>query len=73
MPIFEYVCATCGHAFEAIVLGEQKADCPKCHTAKLEQQLSRFSAHAHSSARPAATPCGQAACCMNNGRGCSMN
>jgi putative FmdB family regulatory protein len=72
MPIFEYLCAECGHKFEAIVLGEQKAECPKCHTAKLEQQLSRFSAHAHGSA-PAATPCGQSACCMNNGGGCSMN
>ena len=70
MPIFEYVCVECGHTFESIVLGEQKAECPKCHAAKLEQQLSRFSAHAHS---PAASPCGQAACCMNNGGGCSMN
>jgi len=36
MPIFEYVCAECGHNFEAIVLGDQKAECPKCHAAKLE-------------------------------------
>jgi putative FmdB family regulatory protein len=72
MPIFEYLCAECGHKFEAIVLGEQKAECPQCHTAELEQQLSRFSAHAHSSA-PAASSCGQTACCMNNGGGCSMN
>ena len=72
MPIFEYVCAECGHNFEAIVLGDQKSECPKCHAAKLEQQLSRFSAHAHS-AGPAATPCGQSSCCMNDGGGCSMN
>src|ERR1017187_1645663 len=52
MPIFEYLCGECGHKFEAIVFGEQKAECPKCHTAKLEQQLSTFSAHSHGSAAP---------------------
>ena len=72
MPIFEYLCGECGHKFEAIVFGEQKAECPKCHTAKLEQQLSTFSAHSHGSAAPA-NGCAQSSCCMNNGGGCSMN
>jgi putative FmdB family regulatory protein len=71
MPIFEYLCADCGHKFEAIVFGEKKAECPKCHTGKIEQQLSTFSAHSHSNAT--SNPCGQSACCMNNGGGCSMN
>jgi putative FmdB family regulatory protein len=39
MPIFEYRCEDCGHRFEAILFGEQKPECPKCHTARLEQQL----------------------------------
>ena len=72
MPIFEYLCAECGHKFEAIVFGDKKAECPKCHTGKLEQQLSTFSAHSHSGTA-AASSCGQSACCMNNGDGCSMN
>ncbi len=72
MPIFEYLCAECGHKFEAIVLGGQQAECPQCHTAKLEQQLSTFSAHSHASSVPAAG-CGQSSCCMNTGGGCSMN
>ena len=42
MPIFEYKCESCGHKFEAILFGEQTAECPKCHTEKLEQQLSTF-------------------------------
>lgn len=42
MPIFEYVCRECDHRFEAIVLGSQKANCPKCESRKLEQQISRF-------------------------------
>jgi len=72
MPIFEYLCRECGHKFEAIVFGEQKAECPKCHMAKLEQQLSTFSAHSHSGSAPA-TACGQSSCCMKNDGGCSMN
>ena len=71
MPIFEYLCVECGHKFEAIVFGDNKTECPKCHAAKLEPQLSTFAAHSRSSAAP--SPCGQAACCMNNGGGCSMN
>jgi putative FmdB family regulatory protein len=70
MPIFEYLCAECGHKFEAIVLGGQSVECPKCHTARLELQLSTFSAH---SGGPPASGCGQTTCCMNNGRGCSTN
>jgi putative FmdB family regulatory protein len=71
MPIFEYLCGECGHKFEAIVFGEKKAECPKCHAAELEQQLSTFSAQSKSSAAPTAG-CGQGTCCMNNS-GCSMN
>ena len=40
MPIFEYVCRACNHQFEALVYGEQKAECPKCHGHKLAPQLS---------------------------------
>ena len=70
MPIFEYRCEDCGHKFEAILFGEQKPECPKCHTAKLEKQLSTFSV-SKSAAAPAAG-CGQSRCCMMNG-GCSVN
>ena len=71
MPIFEYRCEGCGHKFEAILFGEQKPECPKCHTAKLEQQLSTFAVSKSGSAAPAAG-CGQSNCCMTNG-GCSVN
>jgi putative FmdB family regulatory protein len=72
MPIFEYLCAGCGHKFEAIIFGDQKAECPQCHAAEVQQQLSTFSAHSHSNAA-SASACGQSTCCMNNGGGCSMN
>ena len=42
MPIFEYVCQQCNHQFEAIVMGKQKAACPKCESKRLSQQLSSF-------------------------------
>ncbi len=76
MPIFEYVCKECGHHFEALVMGSKKAECPSCQSAKLDQQLSVFSAgpskSTASSSRPAAGPCGS--CGDPRGPGsCSMN
>jgi putative FmdB family regulatory protein len=42
MPIFEYICKDCQHEFEALVFGQQRAECPKCQSKKLEPQLSVF-------------------------------
>lgn len=42
MPIFEYLCSSCGKKFEAIVYGSQQPECPACQGTKLEQQLSVF-------------------------------
>jgi putative FmdB family regulatory protein len=50
MPIFEYVCKDCQHQFEALVFGQQKAECPKCQSKKLEPQLSVFAVSAKSGA-----------------------
>jgi putative FmdB family regulatory protein len=46
MPIFEYLCQECQHAFEALVFGRDKASCPKCHSKKLTPQLSVFAVSA---------------------------
>ena len=72
MPIFEYRCEECGHSFEAILFGEQKPECPKCHAVKLEQQLSTFAVSKSSNAPAPSAGCGQSSCCMMNG-GCSVN
>jgi len=58
MPIFEYLCKGCGKRFEAIVLGSQHAECPQCSGNDLEQQLSKFAAHSHSSSGAGSMPCG---------------
>ncbi len=72
MPIFEYVCKGCGHEFEALVYGRDKAVCPKCAGKKLEPQLSVFAVSAKSGAAPAgASPCGS--CGDSRGPGaCSL-
>jgi putative FmdB family regulatory protein len=49
MPIFEYICRECQHAFEAIVLSDKMPRCPKCESKKLDQQLSRFAVQGKSS------------------------
>jgi putative FmdB family regulatory protein len=50
MPIFEYICQQCDHEFEALVFGEQQAECPKCHGKKLSPQLSTFADQAPAAA-----------------------
>lgn len=75
MPIFEYVCKECDHEFEALIFGQQKAECPKCKSRKLEPQLSVFAMSAKSGAGShpsmAAGPCGS--CGDPRGPGsCSM-
>ncbi len=71
MPIFEYRCEDCGNKFEAILFGEQKAECPKCHTQNLQKQLSTFAVSTKSSSSSSAG-CGAGNCCMGSG-GCSFN
>jgi len=74
MPIFEYVCQQCSHQFEAIVLGTQKASCPKCESKRLSQQLSSFAVRGEKSQESAVSsgPCGS--CGDPRGPGaCSMN
>ena len=73
MPIFEYACKACNHQFEALVYGNEKAECPKCHSKKLAPQLSVFAVSAKGSAGSAASagPCGS--CGDPRGPGaCSM-
>jgi putative FmdB family regulatory protein len=45
VPIYEFVCESCGHRFEELVgshVGREAADvaCPECGSAKVERQVS---------------------------------
>jgi putative FmdB family regulatory protein len=42
MPIYEYVCADCGHAFEELVAGRAAPPCPRCAGARAEKRFSTF-------------------------------
>jgi putative FmdB family regulatory protein len=40
VPLFEYECRTCGHQFEALIIGARKPICPKCKGDDLEKRVS---------------------------------
>ncbi len=63
MPIFEYICKDCHHQFEALLYGKQKAECPKCHSQKLAEQLSVFAVSAKSSSSSRPSPGGACGAC----------
>ena len=40
MPIYEYVCRVCDHAFEQLIRKGDTAACPSCQSQDLDRQLS---------------------------------
>jgi putative FmdB family regulatory protein len=46
MPLFEYECRDCHHHFELLVRESTTIECPACHGARLEKQLSVFAVSA---------------------------
>ncbi|MDY0170907.1 MAG: zinc ribbon domain-containing protein [Thermoguttaceae bacterium] len=64
MPIYEYVCKTCGNAFEQLIRGAEKAQCPACGKRRLEKKFSVPAAHSQGAAEASACPYG--ACGMRN-------
>ena len=40
MPIYEYSCRVCGHAFELLVRKDTTPACPSCESSDLERQNS---------------------------------
>ena len=74
MPIFEYKCKECDHEFEALVYGKEKADCPKCHSSKLDPKLSVFAVSSKGTSASPASPSACGSCGDPRGPGaCSMN
>jgi putative FmdB family regulatory protein len=68
MPLYEYTCRKCDHAFETLVFGEEEVECPECHSQQLERQWS-VPAQPHSgkdslpmSCNPNLPPCGPGCC-----------
>jgi putative FmdB family regulatory protein len=49
MPLYEYQCCKCGHTFEMLRPmkdADRGLKCPRCHSARVERQLSTFAAGA---------------------------
>ena len=42
MPLFDFICRKCQHAFEALVRPGHTPACPQCGTIELDQQLATF-------------------------------
>lgn len=62
MPLYEYACRKCDHAFEMLVRDGETIECPACHSPDLARQWSV-------PARPQTTtaalpPCGPGCCRM---------
>ena len=64
MPIYEYRCRACGHAFEQLHrrLNEPAPACPACGAKKAAKQFSAFSAKA-GGGKPELPPCSAGGCC----------
>lgn len=74
MPIFEYRCKTCGAFFEAIVTGSTVPECPTCHGAELDKQLSVFAVGASDRSGSPSIPDACRSCGDPRGPGgCGMN
>ena len=75
MPMYEYKCKDCDHAFEKLLkrmTDTQTVPCPKCQGAKTVRAFSMFAVGAETGGRspsPAPVGCGR---CQEPG-GCGMN
>jgi len=40
MPIYEYFCKKCNKKFEALIMGDEKPECPECKSEDVEKLMS---------------------------------
>ena len=40
MPLYEYTCQDCEHAFETLVFNGEEVECPQCQGHRLDRQWS---------------------------------
>ena len=72
MPLYEFRCENCQHAFEALVRSGNEARCPKCESDNLARLLSVFAVNANGAGESPVGACGS--CGDPRGPGaCRMN
>ena len=60
MPIFEYICKDCGHAFEKIVPRyDSEVECSHCNSPSVDKQLSVFAVAGSSGTEMPEAGCGR--------------
>ena len=62
MPLFEFVCQSCGKASELLVTGGSTPPCPHCGSRKLVKQLSSFRARIAHPGGHLPSPCDTGSC-----------
>ena len=70
MPIYEYSCDACGHAFERLAktsAERDEAECPSCGSDRTERKLSVFGVGAEQTPRDAGPACAN---CPGSGSAC---
>ena len=48
MPLYEYVCRSCGEQFELLIRGGEAPECPACREPDVQKQFSVPAAHSAS-------------------------
>jgi len=62
MPLYEFVCRKCGHAFEALIMGGEKAKCPECGSEEVKKQMSSFAVKGGKGGNSSCSGCGGGDC-----------
>ena len=73
MPIYEYTCIKCGHAFDHLArnLGDGAKTCPKCGAARPRKAFSSFAARVPTTASRSCDSCRtNPSCPMAGKHGC---
>ena len=66
MPLYEYSCENCSRKVELLIRGDEKPECPHCHSTKLTKLLSVVSGHVSNGGERSgpAEGCGRPQCGM---------
>ncbi|MGL4943870.1 MAG: FmdB family zinc ribbon protein [Thermoguttaceae bacterium] len=73
MPLYEYICRTCGRESEVLIRGSETPHCEHCQSPHVERLMSTTRGHtsrAVAACRNVAPGCESAPCCGS--RGCPM-